>query len=68
MGEEGAISSGERSSPRQIGREGDYAAQQPKGISRPNLSSGGRPTAGGHQLSLRYFRRQAGSRRPTDTQ
>lgn len=59
MGKEGTVSSGKRSSSRQIGREGDCAAQQPKGVSRPSLPGGGRPAAGGHQLSLRHLRCQA---------
>lgn len=68
MGEKGTVSPGERSPSRQIGREGDRAAQQPKGVSRPILPGGGCHAAGGHQLSLCHLRRQAGARGPTDTQ
>lgn len=68
MGEKGAVSPGERSPPRQVGREGDRAAEQPTVLSRPGLSSGGCSAAGGHQLGLRHLRRQAGARGSADTQ
>lgn len=67
MGEEGTVSPGECSSPRQIGCESNCAAQQPKGVSRPSLPGGGCPAAGGYQLSLRHLWRQAGACRSTDT-
>lgn len=68
MGEEGAVSPGERSPTRQVRREGDRAAQQPKGLSRPGVPGGRRPPTGGHQLGLRHLRRQTGARGPADTQ
>lgn len=68
MGEKSTISSGECSPPRQVGREGDRAAQQPASVSRPSVPSGRCSAAGGHQLGLGHLRRQAGACGPADTQ
>lgn len=68
MGKKGAVSPGERSPSRQVGREGDRAAQQSTGVSCPGIPSGGRSTTGGHQLGFYHLRCQAGARGSADTQ
>lgn len=67
MGKKSTISPGERSPPRQVGREDDRAAQQSTSVSRPSVPSGRRSVAGGHQLGLGHLRRQAGACGPANT-
>lgn len=68
MGKKGAVSSGKRSPFGQVGSEGDRATQQSKSISCSGLSSSGRSTPGGHQLSLGHFRCEAGAYGSINTQ